>query len=73
MSKIELSVDRELCQGSRQCSFVAPAVFAHDDEGKAIATDSTAAPVADLLKAAEMCPNLAITLVVDGEVLHEGL
>lgn len=73
MSRVEITVDREMCQGARQCSYLAPAVFDHDHDGTAVVVDPHGAAVADALKAAEMCPNLAITVVVDGEVLHEGL
>lgn len=73
MSEIEIRIDPDLCQGSRQCSFVAPGVFAHEDDGTAFVVDADGSPVEDIRKAAELCPNLAITLVVDGEVLHQGL
>lgn len=73
MSGVEIRVDPELCQGSRQCSFVAPGVFTHEDDGTAVVVDPHAAPLDEVRKAAEFCPNLAITLVVDGEVVHEGL
>lgn len=73
MSEIDIRIDRDLCQGARQCSFTAPAVFGHDEDGTAVVTDPYASPVEDLLRAAQLCPNLAITLVVDGEVLHEGI
>lgn len=73
MSEVEITIDREMCQGARQCSHEAPAVFSHDDDDTAVVVDPHGAPVDHILKAAELCPNLAITLVVDGEVLHEGL
>lgn len=72
MATVDVTVDTELCQGARQCSFVAPAVFDHGPDGKAVVLDPGGAPIADVLKAAQMCPNLAISLVVDGETLHEG-
>ena len=72
-SHVEITIDREMCQGARQCSYVAPAVFDHEDDGTAVVVDPSGAPVDDVLQAAEMCPNLAISLTVDGVVLHEGL
>lgn len=73
MVHVEIAIDREMCQGARQCSHVAPAVFDHEADGTAVVVDPLGAPVEKTLEAAEMCPNLAITLTVDGKVLHEGL
>lgn len=72
MSKIEVRVDRELCLGARQCSFVTPEVFSHETDGTAVVGDPRAAPLERVLEAARICPNFAITVIADGEVLHEG-
>ena len=37
---LEITIDRELCMGSGNCSFWAPGVFDLDDEGIAIVVDA---------------------------------
>lgn len=69
---IRLTVDTDLCLGARQCSFVAPAVFDHEEDGTAVVTDVSAVDESVLLEAARICPNFAITLEIDGEIVHQG-
>jgi ferredoxin len=59
---LEISIDRDVCMGSGNCSFWAPGVFDLDDEGIAIVVDPDAAPEEKILLAAEGCPTQAITV-----------
>lgn len=63
---IEIRVDHELCQGAGQCVFIAPSVFALQDNGQSVVVDPEGAPEDVVLKAARFCPNLAISVVIDG-------
>jgi len=67
---VEISVDREKCMGSGNCSFWAEAVFDLDDEGIAIVLDPAAAPLERIVLAAQGCPTQAITVTQDGNRLH---
>jgi ferredoxin len=64
---LEISIDREACMGSGNCSFWAPGVFDLDDEGVAVVIDSTAAPEEKIILAAQGCPTQAIKLKRDGQ------
>jgi ferredoxin len=66
---LEISIDRDLCMGSGNCSFWAPGVFDLDDDGIAIVLDPGAAPEEKIVLAAQGCPTQAITLLEDGEKL----
>jgi ferredoxin len=63
---LEISIDRDLCMGSGNCSFWAPGVFDLDDEGIAIVLDPTAAPEDKIVLAAQGCPTQAISVTRDG-------
>ena len=41
---LEISIDRENCMGSGNCTFTAPGVFGLDDDGIAVVLDPTAQP-----------------------------
>lgn len=69
---IRLLIDDDLCLGARQCSFIAPDVFSHADDGTAIVEDARNADIDVLIEAAKICPNFAITLEVNGEIVHQG-
>ena len=60
--QVEITVDRELCMGSGNCSFWAPGVFDLDDDGIAVVLDVDAAPVEKIELAAQGCPTRAIAL-----------
>ena len=64
-NRIAIEVDRALCYGFGDCVDSLPAVFALDDEDTAVVLDVDAAPVDDILEAAQNCPVDAI--VVTGE------
>jgi ferredoxin len=59
-NRIAVTVDRALCIGSGDCVDTAPDVFQLDDEDKAVVVDPDAAPVEDILEAAQNCPVSAI-------------
>ena len=63
---LEISIDRDVCMGSGNCSFWAPGVFDLDDDGIAIVLDPTAAPDDKIVLAAQGCPTQAIA-VFDGD------
>ncbi len=63
---LEISIDREACMGSGNCSFWAPGVFDLDDEGVAVVIDATAAPEQKIILAMQGCPTQAIRLTRDG-------
>lgn len=59
-NRILVEVDRTLCFGFGDCVDTAPAVFALDDENKAIVLDPDAAGVDDIVEASQNCPVDAI-------------
>ena len=65
-NRIAIEVDRALCYGFGDCVDTVPAVFALDDENTAIVLDPDAAPVDDILEAAQNCPVDAI-IVTDAD------
>ncbi len=70
-NRIAIEVDRALCYGFGDCVDSLPAVFALDDEDTAIVLDVDAAPVDDILEAAQNCPVDAIVVTgEDGEQLY---
>jgi ferredoxin len=69
---LEVIVDVELCRGAQRCIYLAPGVFDFDAEGQAEVLDPTAIAETDLVEVARQCPNFAITVVRDGEVLVSG-
>ena len=64
---LEISIDREVCMGSGNCSFWAPGVFDLDDDGIATVLDADAAEQEKIVLAAQGCPTQAISVYVDGE------
>lgn len=70
---IRISVEEDLCLGSRQCSFIAPDIFRHADDGTAIVDDVQTSDNVDLLiEAVKICPNFALKLEINGEIVHQG-
>lgn len=61
-----VTIDRLLCVGFGDCIEEAPRAFEFDDEGIAILTDPEDVERERLLRACEICPVDAIT-VVDGD------
>lgn len=59
---LEITIDRELCMGSGNCSFWAPGVFDLDGEGIAVVVDADAQPEDKILLAVQGCPTQAISV-----------
>ena len=64
---LEISIDRDVCMGSGNCSFWAPGVFDLDDDGIAVVVDPNAQPDDKVILAAQGCPTQAISIVQDGQ------
>ena len=70
-NRIAIDVDRALCYGFGDCVDTLPEVFALDDEDTAVVLNVDAAPVEDILEAAQNCPVDAIIVTDDaGEQLY---
>jgi ferredoxin len=63
---MRITVDRDRCIGSGNCSFYAPATFDLDDELKVTVVDPDGDSAEDQRAAADGCPVKAITLHPDG-------
>ena len=63
---LEISIDREKCMGSGNCSFWAPGVFDLDDDGIAVVVDATAMDDDKIVLAGQGCPTQAIA-IFDGD------
>lgn len=59
---MEITVDRERCMGSGNCSYWAPGIFEVDDEGIAVVAGDPAGHEDKVRLAAENCPTAAITV-----------
>jgi ferredoxin len=66
---VEITIDRDVCMGSGNCSFWAPGVFDLDDDGIAIVVDPAGAPVDKIVLAAQGCPTQAIAVMENGQKL----
>ena len=64
---LSIEINREVCMGSGNCSFWAPAVFDLDDDGIAIVIDSEGDTEDKVILAAQGCPTQAIAVFRDGE------
>lgn len=64
---LSIEINREVCMGSGNCSFWAPAVFDLDDDGIAIVTDAAGDTEDKIILAAQGCPTQAIAVVRDGD------
>ena len=70
-NRIAVEVDRALCYGFGDCVDTLPDVFALDDGDTAIVLNPDAAPVDDIMEAAQNCPVDAIVVLgADGEQLY---
>ncbi len=59
---MKIIIDQDKCRGHNNCVSIAPNVFDLDDNFKAIVVDPKGDNDDDILKAAKMCPKLAIVL-----------
>lgn len=66
---LEVTVDEGLCLGAQRCIYLAPRVFELNAAGQAEVLDPAAVSEADVMAVARQCPNFAITVIRDGEVL----
>jgi ferredoxin len=64
---LSIEINREVCMGSGNCSFWAPAVFDLDDDGIAIVIDPEGEPEDKVILAGQGCPTQAIAIFRDGE------
>lgn len=64
---LSIEINREVCMGSGNCSFWAPAVFDLDDDGVAIVIDAEGDTDEKIILAAQGCPTQAISVLRDGE------
>ncbi|MEP6623130.1 MAG: ferredoxin [Acidimicrobiia bacterium] len=64
---LSIEINREVCMGSGNCSFWAPAVFDLDDDGVAIVIDAAGDTEEKVILAAQGCPTQAISVTRDGE------
>jgi ferredoxin len=70
-NKVAIEVDRALCYGFGDCVDSQPDVFALDEEDTAIVLDPNAAPLDDIVEAAQNCPVDAIVITdEDGEQIY---
>jgi ferredoxin len=70
-NKAAIEVDRALCYGFGDCVDSLPDVFALDEEDTAIVLDPDAAPLDDIIEAAQNCPVDAIVITdEDGEQIY---
>jgi ferredoxin len=66
---VEVRVDDGLCLGAQRCVYLAPATFDLNANGQAEVLDTGALSDDDLIEVARQCPNFAITVRRDGEVV----
>lgn len=64
---LAIEINREVCMGSGNCSFWAPAVFDLDEDGVAIVVDPAGDTEDKVILAAQGCPTQAISVTRDGE------
>ena len=70
-NRVAIDVDRALCYGFGDCVDTVPAVFALDEEDTAIVLDPDAAPLDDVVEAAQNCPVDAIIILdEDGQQIY---
>jgi ferredoxin len=63
MRHYTITIDRELCRGYAECVNIAPEVFGHDADERAVVLDPEGDKDENILDAARACPVDAITLV----------
>jgi ferredoxin len=70
-NQVSIEVDRQLCYGFGDCVDTAPAVFELDDENVSVVKDPDAAPLEEIVEAAQNCPVDAIIITgEDGEQIY---
>jgi ferredoxin len=61
----QLTVDRDRCMGSGQCTFYAPSTFDLDEDSIAVVLDPVGDPRSEIDMAISVCPTRAITRIDD--------
>jgi ferredoxin len=61
---LEITINRERCIGSGNCSFWAPSTFDLDDEGIAVVIDAGGDDEQSIRNAAAGCPTRAIAVAL---------
>lgn len=69
---LDIRIDGDVCMGSGNCLFWAPATFDLSEDGHAVVTDPAATDEERLRTAAEGCPTGAISLWRDGVKVFPG-
>jgi ferredoxin len=62
----QLTIDRDRCMGSGQCTFYAPNTFDLDDLSIAIVTDDNGDPDDKIQQAIDVCPTRSIARALAG-------
>jgi len=62
----QLTIDRDRCMGSGQCTFYAPNTFDLDDLSIAIVTDDNGDPDDKIQQAIDVCPTRSIARALTG-------
>lgn len=69
---LQVVIDEDLCLGAQRCAYLAPAAFELNAAGQAEVLDSGTLSEEEIVAVARQCPNFAITVVRNGEVLVGG-
>lgn len=69
---LQVTVDDGLCLGAQRCIYLAPLVFELNAAGQAEVLDPASVGEDDLIAVAKQCPNFAITVIRNGEILVGG-
>jgi ferredoxin len=69
---IEIRVDEGRCASAMRCVYLAPDLFELDRRGVAQVRDPHALPDDEAIAVARQCPNDAIVVVRDGEIVVGG-
>ena len=69
--RIEVRVDEGMCMGVESCIRHAPASFTMTPERRSIAVDPPGDDLGAVVAAAQSCPNFAISVYVDGEIVFD--
>jgi ferredoxin len=68
---VTISVDSGMCMGVRSCVQIAPQSFTYGPGHVAHGVIKPADDLDTVLEAAAACPNFAITVEVDGEIVFD--
>lgn len=66
---VEVEVDAGLCMGAQRCTYLAPQVFEVGGDGAARVLDATALTEEQVIEVARQCPNFAIRVTRNGELI----